>query len=535
MQIKIQLNHLVYLSNKNVVQETFKTSYVSENEDDALFEAISIIQVSSTCHNFHNKYNQSKCLLCSIDKSTFNWFFLQYLLVYIIWHKYFSHYLFVLMKNDDRRIFFTSCKQCRICNDQPLFQYQICVQQQNHELNKNGNVQNKSTTNWHNIMIELQLRLPQLPPPAAAIAAVVPVAPAAHKSLMVDKKCILFLNFSLHSLPSYIFYRKLYDILLKIFYVNFNNNWNDHQMQQNQYLNSYIKRSCQNGCLVCDLSTNSSCRQKCSSDDDDHHRNILFMVVDMIIVKSGIECSSSSHSVVKSNTNTNLKLKHCWRTLSFMYILLFQRQCFSDDEFSDCEFFLQFNNIKNNFHQPIFAQNEHKHEHIECNRHQMKLQNPNIHHVIDNNISTLTTSNHKLKGKESDSDNCNMHRHHHHHHYNHHHQHEHHHHHHHQEQQKKQQQQHHQLPNERCSNYHQHFYRTTFRFNAIIILIILCIPLITASSVRNLRYSTNIAKTKYGPLRGILLRSNPTIEGYLGVPYATPPLGSLRLVCQKQT
>lgn len=521
MQIKIQLNHLVYLSSKNVVQETFKTSNVSENEDIVLFETMSIIQVSSTRHNFHYKYNQSKCLLCSIEKSTFNWFFLQHLLVFIIWHKYFSHYLFVLMENDGKRIFFISWKQCRIYNDQTLFQYQICVQQQNHELNKNGNVQNKFTTNWHKIMIELQLPT-LLPLTSQLAAAAVAIAPAAHKSLMNDKKCILFLNFSLHSLPSYILYRKLYDILLNIFYDNFNNKWN-HQMQQNQYLNSFIKRSCHNGCLVCDLSTNSHCcRQRCSDDDgDDHHRNILFIVVDMFNVKCGIESSSSSHSVVKSNTNTNLKLKHCWRTLSFMYILLFQRQCFNDDEFSDCEFFLQFNNIKNNFHQPMFAQNEHKHKHIECNRHQMKLQNTNIHHVIDNNILTLTTSNHKLKAKENNSDNCNLHQH-------HSHQHHHHHHHHHHEQlnHQQQKQQHHQLPNERCTN--QHFYRTTFRFNAIIILIILCIPIITASSVHNLRYSTNIVKTKYGPLRGILLRSNPTIEGYLGVPYATPPLGSLR-------
>lgn len=59
--------------------------------------------------------------------------------------------------------------------------------------------------------------------------------------------------------------------------------------------------------------------------------------------------------------------------------------------------------------------------------------------------------------------------------------------------------------------------------NAILFLIILCIPLLTttatASSVHNLKYSTNVVKTKYGPLRGIILRQNPTVEGYLGVPY----------------
>ena len=517
MQIKIQLNHLVYLSCKNVVQETFKTFNVSKNEEFELFQPMSIIELSSTCHNFQNKYNQSKYLLCSIEKFSFNWFFLKPLLVFILWHKYFSHYLFVLMKNDDENIISILWKQCRICNDQSLFQYQICVQQQNHELNKNGNVQNKSTTNWHNIMIEMQLPPPSPLLPSSQAVAIV-LAPA-YKSLMIDKKCILSLNFSFHSLPSNIIYRKLYEMLLNIFYGNFNIEWN-HQMQQNQYLNSnYNKRYCHNSCLVCDLSTNSHCCQRYSSDKDDHHTIFLFIVIDMINVQSGIECSSSSHSVVKSNTSTSLKLKHCWRTLSFMYIMLFQRQCFSDDEFSDCEFFLQFNIIKNNFHQPMFAQNEHKHEHIECNRHQIKLQNPNIQHVIDNNISTLTTSNHKLKAKENNSENCN-------HHHNHHHHHQHQQNHHHHQQQQKQQ--HHQLPNEKCSNYHQHFYRTTFRFNTIIILIILCIPIITASSVHNLRYSTNIVKTKYGPIRGILLRSNPTIEGYLGVPYATPPLGSLR-------
>lgn len=44
------------------------------------------------------------------------------------------------------------------------------------------------------------------------------------------------------------------------------------------------------------------------------------------------------------------------------------------------------------------------------------------------------------------------------------------------------------------------------------------------------KYSTNVVKTKYGPLRGIVLRSHPVVEAYLGVPYATPPVGSLRLV-----
>ncbi|KAI5641557.1 carboxylesterase family domain-containing protein [Phthorimaea operculella] len=35
-------------------------------------------------------------------------------------------------------------------------------------------------------------------------------------------------------------------------------------------------------------------------------------------------------------------------------------------------------------------------------------------------------------------------------------------------------------------------------------------------------------KKGYGPLRGIVVHAHPQVEAYLGVPYATPPLGSLR-------
>lgn len=43
-----------------------------------------------------------------------------------------------------------------------------------------------------------------------------------------------------------------------------------------------------------------------------------------------------------------------------------------------------------------------------------------------------------------------------------------------------------------------------------------------------MKYSSNVVRTKYGELRGIVVRNNPTVEAYLGVPYATPPVGSLR-------
>ncbi|XP_038211108.1 neuroligin-1-like [Zerene cesonia] len=49
-----------------------------------------------------------------------------------------------------------------------------------------------------------------------------------------------------------------------------------------------------------------------------------------------------------------------------------------------------------------------------------------------------------------------------------------------------------------------------------------------AAAISTHKYSTRIVRTKYGPLRGIVVHSHPQVEAYLGVPYATPPLGSLR-------
>lgn len=64
-------------------------------------------------------------------------------------------------------------------------------------------------------------------------------------------------------------------------------------------------------------------------------------------------------------------------------------------------------------------------------------------------------------------------------------------------------------------------------FLAITFLICSSICAITATT-HNMKYSSNVVKTKYGELRGIIVRNNPTVEAYLGVPYATPPTGSLR-------
>lgn len=64
-------------------------------------------------------------------------------------------------------------------------------------------------------------------------------------------------------------------------------------------------------------------------------------------------------------------------------------------------------------------------------------------------------------------------------------------------------------------------------FLLIFFILITCTPIISAS-LHNIKYSTNTVKTKYGLLRGIMVRTNPSVEAFLGVPYATPPVGSLR-------
>ena len=55
-----------------------------------------------------------------------------------------------------------------------------------------------------------------------------------------------------------------------------------------------------------------------------------------------------------------------------------------------------------------------------------------------------------------------------------------------------------------------------------LLLLLIALPLCAA-----LKYSTRVVRTKYGPLRGVIIQ-HPPVEAFLGVPYATPPLGSLR-------
>lgn len=75
-------------------------------------------------------------------------------------------------------------------------------------------------------------------------------------------------------------------------------------------------------------------------------------------------------------------------------------------------------------------------------------------------------------------------------------------------------------------------FKSTKHTLLLLTTILICLPIWSchASAVHNLKYSSNTVKTKYGELRGLIVRNNPTVEAYLGVPYATPPTGSLRLV-----
>lgn len=67
------------------------------------------------------------------------------------------------------------------------------------------------------------------------------------------------------------------------------------------------------------------------------------------------------------------------------------------------------------------------------------------------------------------------------------------------------------------------------RLSFLAITFLICSPICAITAItHNMKYSSNLVKTKYGELRGIIVRNNPTVEAYLGVPYATPPTGSLR-------
>lgn len=66
------------------------------------------------------------------------------------------------------------------------------------------------------------------------------------------------------------------------------------------------------------------------------------------------------------------------------------------------------------------------------------------------------------------------------------------------------------------------------RFSIFVLLLTMCVWTEQSGSLVVHKYSTRVIRTKYGPLRGVIVSTHPQVEAFLGVPYATPPLGSLR-------
>lgn len=50
----------------------------------------------------------------------------------------------------------------------------------------------------------------------------------------------------------------------------------------------------------------------------------------------------------------------------------------------------------------------------------------------------------------------------------------------------------------------------------LLITLLICASTITSSAAHTMKYSSNTVKTKYGELRGIVVRNNPTVEAFLG-------------------
>ena len=482
MQIRTKLNESGYHPiRENVVQKVFETTDAREDEEELEQQTTTLnvarefsmyIQVSSypssrDLHKMHFKWS-----LCSIDKLKSN---CSFLIKYLLANS--------LLLSCQRRIQFILSK---------------CYDHESHQIDSQTGTLLYGVEELAVEQNNNHQRMEQ-----------------SHKSLTIDKSFILLLL--LHSTTTITtthqsttstmmttttdtnFYIKLYKILLNLFYVNFNNKTNCHHVCRWWYPHHQYQQQRQQSCLniysYCgDLSTKTKTR------------NLIFLINEM----NGIENHHQNHH---HRCSLHVKL----RTLNLLCgILLIQRHVmFSNSSGSSVDR----NKNKNNKNNKVFSDNQNvkqciqlqllahnqiisyvkatwHHHHHHQHHHEMKIQlsDDKSCHEIENGMSTLaTTSNHKLKPSAANDNDTSCHH----------------------------------DENEKFSNCYQQFHRA-FRsndsvkshLNAILFLIILCIPLLTAAStVHNLKYSTNVVKTKYGPLRGIILRSTPTVEGYFGVPY----------------
>lgn len=522
MQIKIHLSDCARESTENVVQKILAASNTRQNEIKIMQnqhgEEWMYFQVSSMSYckmvqqtSEHHLNKQHQWSLCSVDK-----FKLQCL--YLI--KYLLVNLYLILKHGWTLI-------STLCISMQCTQWLVencCTEYALH------------CRQWISILwlkCDLLLLYHSHSPHTAIIEA------SLNKNLMMDKDYMMIL-FSTHFTPHQNMFRsphfsttkrKFYKILLNLFYVNFNSsNKTRHQIQRYQQHSSFNSNDSCNS--ICDLSTNDK-------------KGIIFLyfeiITELIYLKKN-KCDGIEHHrwhVVKPSSLTTEKLRYGLKRLnSFFYgILLIQRHltCKHHEFSSDNHHHERIgDSVK---HQILLAHNQiilhvtisscFTHHHHHHRQHHLTLllvfysfySMDNCHATtisIENDISTLGTSNHKLKvSSQNDNDiQQQQHRRKH-------------------ENIKEQQNQRNHKSDEgsvKYSNCFPHLHRPAFRsndgvkshLNAILFLVILCIPLLTstaASSIHNLKYSTNVVKTKYGPLRGIILRQNPTIEGYLGVPY----------------
>lgn len=494
MQIKIHLNdcNASNESSENVVQKILAASNTRQNEmqivqrEEWMYFQISSMSYCKVVHKNHRQHWS----LCSIDKFKLHCL---YLITYLLVN------LYLLLKHGWTLFYGQFSSHC-ICMCYAQLLVENCTE--NH-FKRISSVWLQKINHYHNSHHHHHHHPAHTSP--------VIIETSLNKSLMNDKDFMLLLNFTPppHLKTQTTTTSTFYNFLLNSFYVKFKSHqFRRYQQQQHQLKFYFNSNSSIN--KFCDLSTND------------------FGINEMIYLKCGIE--HYRWHVVKPSSLTTDKLRNGLKRLnSFFYgILLIQRHLtFNNHEFSDNHHERIGESVKHQLLHHFLAHNQ-MILHVTvpavtissfsmCHSHHLLLlafySTDNCHttHSIENGISTLGTSNHKLKMSQSDNDVYN---------------------HHHQPSQQKEQHQTHKTDEEsvKYSNCFQHLHRPAFRsndgakshLNAILFLVILCIPLLTstaASNVHNLKYSTNVVKTKYGLLRGIILRQNPTVEGYLGVPY----------------
>jgi hypothetical protein len=511
MQIKTQLNDCGSEFSEHVVQKVLAASNPRQNETHCewMYTQVSSrpfheIMVYSHKYRYHYHRHHHRWSLCSIDKSneqkyySFKKLCFKYLLLNLILLKW----LICLLRG---------CVYNRLVSKLPTIKLHV-----NDYLRESNN---------QTEMIE-----------------------TSHEK--INKIFILYSGYTSHSMASLLssnFYTKFNKILLNLFYghFNINNHQNDWWRQQHQQMCEQQQLPIHKSSLksFCDLSTNSesifmitktylytiygiehgcghcvvvtiSLSKFLTDQQQRNHSNLLYN--NSLILHKVISSHSKwkNHEFIKHYCETIPKAEeNCSESHETNSIGQQEQQHQKQQQQHQLKNILTFLLVNNQIKLRITSA-------CYCCQHYLMILHSIINKchaiifLIQNDISTKATSNHKLKALRNSY--CNTHP------------------------------KHQHDRNEKFSNCFQHVRRlqrsnttTALRssdsvlknhLNALLFFIIFCIPLLTssASSVHNLKYSTNIVKTKYGPLRGIILRQNPTIEGYLGVPYGNDHFFTLK-------